>query len=84
MSHFKIVEVHWLDAWVDTDEISVKEALKKKPVETITIGQLIAENDNGVVMVVDSYPKSKKKGRVPNFIPWEMITDYYEFTDENP
>ena len=77
----KVVEVHWDDAWVDTDEVSVKSALTKKPVRTISIGQLIAENDEGIVMVVDSYPKSKKKGRVLNFIPWQMITAYYEYED---
>jgi len=78
---FKVVEVHWLDAWVDTDEISVTQARKKKPVLTITIGQLIAENNDGLVMVVDTYPKSKNKGRVPNFIPWGIIEEYYEFED---
>ena len=77
----KVVEVHWEDAWVDTDEVSVKSAMTKKPVRTISIGQLIAENDEGVVMVVDSYPKSPKKGRVTNMIPWAMIVEYYEFQD---
>jgi len=79
--HFKVVEVHWEDAWVDTDEVSVKQALTKKPVLTISVGQLIAENDEGVVMVVDSYPKFSKKGRVTNFIPWGIITDYYTYED---
>lgn len=77
----KIVEVYWNDAWVDTDEISVKQALRKKPILTVTVGQLLAENDDGLVIVVDSYPKSKTKGRVPNFIPWEMVTEYYEYKD---
>ncbi len=77
----KIVEVWWNDAWVDTNEISVKQALSKKPVLTVSVGQLIAENDEGVVMVVDSYPKSPKKGRVTNMIPWAMIVEYYEYQD---
>jgi len=77
----KIVEVHWDDAWVDTDEISVKQALTKKPIRTITVGQLIAENDDGIVIVVDSYPKSPKKGRVTNMIPWSMVVYYYEYQD---
>ncbi len=77
----KVVEVHWDDAWVDTDEVSVKSAMTKKPVRTISIGQLIAENDEGVVMVVDAYPKSPKKGRVTNMIPWAMIVEYYEYQD---
>ena len=77
----KIVEVWWNDAWVDTNEISVKQALSKKPVLTVSVGQLIAENNEGVVMVVDSYPKSPKKGRVTNMIPWAMIVEYYEYQD---
>jgi len=78
---FKIVEVHWLDAWVDTEEITIKQALTKKPVLTITIGQLIAETEHGIIMVVDSYPKSPKKGRVTNMVPWGIVTEYYEYED---
>ena len=75
----KIVEVHWQDAWVDTDEISINAALKKKPILTISVGHLIAENEHGIIMVTDTYPKSPKKGRVTNLIPWGMVTDYYEY-----
>ena len=77
----KIVEVHWDDAWVSTNSLTVKQALKKQAIKTITVGQLIAENDAGVVMVLDSYPKTPKEGRVVNFVPWEMITDYYSYED---
>ncbi len=77
----KVVEVHWLDAWVSTNSLTVKQALKKQAIKTITVGQLIAENDDGVVMVLDSYPKTPKEGRVVNFVPWAMITEYYEYED---
>ena len=78
---FKVVEVWWIDAWVDTDEISIKEALKKKPILTVSVGQLIAENKHGVVMVTDAYPKYPKRGKITNLIPWEMVTDYYSYED---
>jgi len=77
----KVVEVHWNDAFVDTDEISQKGAQKLKPYKTVSIGQLFAENEHGVVMVVDSYPKAKKKGRVYNLILWENMTEYWEYED---
>jgi hypothetical protein len=77
----KIVEVHWLDAWVDTSEITIKQALKKKPILTISIGHLVAENDDGIVMVTDVYPNSPKKGRITSFVPWGMVAEYYEYQD---
>jgi hypothetical protein len=77
----RIVEVHWLDAWVSTGDMSTKQALKAKPIATITVGQLLAENNEGIVMVSDTYPKSPKKGKVPNLIPWGMVSEYYEYID---
>jgi len=77
----KIVEVHWDDAWVSTNSISVKQAGKKKPIRTITVGHLIAENDDGIVMVLDAYPNNPKEGRVVNFVPWGMVAEYYEYHD---
>ena len=77
----KIVEVHWNDAWVSTSSITIKKALEKKPIKTITVGHLIAENDDGIVMVLDIYPNDPKEGRVVNFVPWEMVTAYYEYKD---
>ena len=70
-------EVVWLDAHVDTHSTTVKKAAKTKPVVTYTIGYVISENDDGVTMVTDCYPESKKEGRVPNFIPWGIIERYH-------
>jgi hypothetical protein len=75
----KVVEIHWDDAWVDSGETSIKSATKNKPIQTVTIGFLIAENDNGVTVVADIYPKSPKKGKINNFIPWNVVTEYYEY-----
>ena len=77
----KVVEVHWNDAWVSTACINTKKAATKKPIKTITVGHLIAESDDGIVMVLDIYPDDPKEGRVVNFVPWEMVTAYYEYED---
>ncbi len=78
---FKRCEVVWLDAHVDTHSITVKKAEKIEPVVTYTLGYLIAENDDGVVMVTDCYPDHKKEGRIPNFIPHEIIESITTWED---
>lgn len=77
----KVVEIHWNDAWIEEGEISAKKALTLKAYKVITVGQLIAENDYGVVTITDSYPEDGDIGRVHNFVPWECITEYYVYED---
>ena len=77
----KVVEVIWEDAHVTTSDMSVKEAKKQKPVLTTTVAFLVAENEHGVVLATDSYPKDPKNVKIINFIPWGCVTDYYEFED---
>ena len=77
----KTVEVIWDDAHVSTGETTVKKAEKIKPIRTSTVGYLVAENNEGIVMASDTYPRDKKTGRVINFIPWGMIVEYWEYSD---
>jgi hypothetical protein len=56
----KIVEVHWLDAWIDTGDVSLKQAKKSKPIERYTVGYLIEETDECIILSTDYFPK---KGR---------------------
>jgi len=74
----KVCEVIWDDAWCSTSEISLKKAQKAKPIRTRTVGQVICENEYGIVMVSDTY-KDKKSGRSPNLIPWGMVVEYWEY-----
>jgi hypothetical protein len=76
----KICEVIWDDAWTSTDDITLKQAMKAKPVRTRTVGQVLCENDSGIIFVTDSY-KNKKSGKIPNMIPWEMVIEYWEYED---
>ncbi len=75
----KIVEVHWNDAHVSTSEISLKSAGRVKPVLTETIGYLVADSDEGLVVAMDRWPKSPKHVKVHTFIPWGMVVDWWEY-----
>lgn len=77
----KVVEVVWDDAWVDTSEITVKKAKTIKPIRTISVGFLVAENEHGIVMATDTYKGDKKNARVYNHIPWGMVVSYTEYVD---
>ena len=80
----KVVEVKWGDAWVDTDDFSLTDAKKLKPVVRSTIGFLITENKEVVVLCTDFYEKEKKIINTPMVIPRDMILDYwiYEVVDD--
>ena len=80
----KVVEVKWGDAWVDTDDFSLTDAKKLKPVVRSTIGFLITENKEAVVLCTDFYEKEMKIINTPMIIPRDMILDYwiYEIVDD--
>lgn len=77
----RVVEVVWLDAWVETSTYSVKKAQKCEPVKTFTVGYLVSENEHGIAVGADGYEKDKKAYKTINFIPWGMVEEYYEFED---
>lgn len=77
----KVVEIIWLDAWVESDSMTVKRAQKSEPVKTHTIGYLIAENEHGVTIATDLYEKDPKHAKIINFIPHGMIAEYWEWKD---
>ena len=73
----EIVEVHWIDAYVSTSGITLKKAATRKPVETITVGFLVSENDDGITIAMDRWPKTPKEFKAYTFIPWGMVTEVY-------
>ena len=75
----QVVEVHWIDAYVSTSETSLKKAAKLKPVQTITIGFLVSENEHGIVLAMDLWPKSPKEFKAYTFIPWGMVEEVYTY-----
>ena len=56
----QVVEVRWGDAWVDTDDFTLEEAKKLKPIVRSTIGFLIKESSDSIVLCTDLYEKDKK------------------------
>ncbi len=75
----KIVEVEWVDAYIDTNDFSAEKARKYKPVPRKTVGWLVSENDDCIVLATDIYPKEKKhKYSSPMVIPWGWIEEYWE------
>ena len=78
-----VVEVWWNDAHVTTSDMSIKKAERQKPVRTITVAYLVAENEHGVVLATDVYPDDAKNVKIVNFIPWGIITDYYTYEDQD-
>ena len=77
----RICEVTWDDAFVSTGDYSVKKCQTLKPIRTKTIGYVVAENDLGIVMAADMYPKDTKHVKIINLIPWGMIVDWEELCD---
>ena len=73
-----IVEVHWVDAFIDTDDYTVKSARKLKPIKRRTVGYLIAEKKSCLVLSTDYFPKGKtvKEISAVMVIPREWVTAY--------
>ena len=74
-----LVEVKWDDAWTDFRDISVTRAKKLKPIPRTTVGWLVAESDECVVLCTDYYDKDKSVINTPIVIPSGMITKLYKY-----
>jgi hypothetical protein len=77
----KICEVVWDDAFVDSSDHSIKKCEKLKPVRTRTIGYLVCETPDGIVLATDRYEKDKKNVKIINMIPWGMVVRWEELYD---
>lgn len=69
----------WGDAWIRTSDISVKKAQKLGPVMRTTVGFLVSENDEGLVLCTDRYEDDEDTVNAPMFIPWGWIEDWWEY-----
>jgi|TARA_R110000737_G_scaffold128692_1_gene161137 hypothetical protein len=77
----KVIEVQWEDAWIDTDDILITKAKKLKPIMRSTIGWLVADNENELILSTDIF-HSKKERKYVNAImvvPKGMIVEYWEY-----
>jgi hypothetical protein len=78
-SRLPIAEILWEDAWMEVKDFSIKEALTFKPVLRSTVGYLIEETDECVILATDLYEKETDGANTPMIIPWSAILGYWEF-----
>ena len=78
----KIAVVDWVDAFIDTDDFTRKQAKKAKGVRRYTVGWLVEENAEGVVMATDYYKKKSDGFNSMMFVPWGWITEFTVLEDE--
>jgi len=79
-----IMQVEWEDAWIDTEDHLISDARKLKPVLRSSVGYLVADNDNEIILSTDRY-HSKKDEEYVNavmVIPKGMVTRYWEIIAE--
>jgi len=76
----RVVEVKWLDAWISTSDIKIKKAKKLKPVVRSTVGWLVSDKGDTIVLCTDTFEKGKEIS-APMVIPWGMVVDYWEYED---
>ena len=76
----RVVEVKWHDAWIGTDDLKIKKAKKLKPVIRSTVGYLVSDNEDWLVLSTDKFKKGKEIS-APMVIPKGMILEYWEYED---
>ena len=74
----KVVEVKWYDAEIRTDDMPIKDAAKIKPPVRTTIGWLVAEKPEWLILATDKFQKGKEIS-APMIIPTGMIIDWWEY-----
>ena len=74
-----VYEVHWGDAWVSTSETSFKAAARLRSEYTVSVGFLVHDGDEGIVLAMDWWPKSPKRCKVYTFIPQGMVLEVYHY-----
>ena len=75
-----IMQVEWEAAWIDTEDHLIDEAKKLKPILRSSVGYLVADNDNEIILSTDRYHSKKEKEYVNAVmvIPKGMVTRYWE------
>ena len=74
----RVAEVYWDDAWIDTDDLSIKKAKKLKPCKRSTVGFLVAVKDDCIILSTDRFKKGKEIS-APMVIPMGMILDWWVY-----
>ena len=74
-----VIEVIWDDAFSSSSDMTIEKAHKNTPLRTHTIGYLLSENDAGITVCTDIYPKEPETGAHCSFIPHGMIVECWEY-----
>ena len=73
-----IAEILWEDAWVEAKDFPTEETASFKPIIRSTVGYLIEETEECVILATDLYME-KDMANTPMIIPWSAILGYWEF-----
>ena len=77
-----IVEVVWNDAYFRMSDYTLKQAIKKMKVQlTRSIGYLVAETDEGIILCQTTGKKKNKDLSEHLIIPWGMVVEYWKLYD---
>ena len=75
---YKKVEIHWGDAFLDTDDFDLEDAINTTPVYRKTVGFLVVKNRHGYILATDTFDSDPKLFHAKMFIPKGMV---YKVTD---
>ena len=76
----QIAEVFWEDAWIDAEDVLIKDAINFLPVLRSTVGYVISkDNEECLILSTDLYQKKPDTVNTPMVIPWNAIVEWYEF-----
>jgi hypothetical protein len=77
----KLEVIEWDDAWVETEEMEVRSLLCA-PYKTVTVGWVIKENAQGIIITPERWTEHLDSVNYPTFIPKKMITNRTVIKDD--
>lgn len=70
--------VKWHDAFIDTQDLTVKKAKKLKPIVRYTVGFFVDNNEDCIVLATDYFEKGQEISS-PMVIPQSWVLDVWEY-----
>ena len=76
---FSIAEILWEDSWIEIKDFSTADLSTFRPIVRSTVGYLIEETEECVILATDLYEKEQHLANTPMIIPWSAILAFWEF-----